>query len=173
MKKWIGKLLFAALSGLLVFLIGGIFIKKAKAEQAAERIKRLPDLALTDISGDTFRTDQIHSGPLLITFFHPECDHCRYEILSFIGSGLLNEHLTVLFFSHADEGEVESFMQELGVPDTPNLHIFHDHDFGLSRLFGADIMPSNFLYNDSLQLVKVFKGSTRPEAILKYLYGHD
>ena len=31
-------------------------------------------------------------------------------------------------------------------------------------------MPSNFLYNDSLQLVKVFKGCTRPEAIMKYLH---
>jgi len=173
MKKLIGKLIFAALSGLFIFLISGIFIRKAKAEKTADRIKRLPDLILTDIKGDTVRTNQIHSGPLLITFFHPECDHCRYEISSFIASDLLDEHFTALFVSYADEGEIHSFMQQLDIPDAPNLHIFHDPDFNLSDLFGADIMPSNFLYNDNLQLVKVFKGSTRPETILKYLYGHE
>ena len=173
MKKLIGKLLFAVLSGLLVFLICGILIRKAKAEAAADKIKRLPDLVITDIGGDTLRTDQIHSGPLLITFFHPKCDHCRYEILSFMASDMLDNPLTVLIISYADKGEIQSFMQQLDIPDAPNLHIFHDPDFALSDLFGADIMPSNYLYNDSLRLVKVFKGSTRPEAILKFLYDHD
>ena len=173
MKKMIGRLLFAVMSGLLFFLISGIFIKKAKAEQAAERIKRLPDLVLNDIRGDTFRTDQIHSGPLLITFFHPDCDHCKYEISSFIGGGLLDYHLTVLLFSSADEDAIELFMQQLNISDSQSMHVFKDTNFELSELFGATIMPSNFLYNDSLQLVKVFKGSTRLEAILKYLYGQD
>lgn len=173
MKQRIGLLLLAVLFGLLIFLIGGILHKKAKAEEAADKIKRLPDLVLTDISGKSFRTGQIESGPLLITFFHPECDHCRYEISSLLASGLLDNDLTALFISYADKGEIQSFVHHLGMTDMSNLHVFHDPDFEISDLFGADIMPSNYLYNDSLHLAKVFKGSTRPETILKYLNGND
>jgi len=173
MKRRIGLLLLAVLFGLIVVLIGGILHKKAKAEESTAKIKRLPDLVLTDLYGKSFRTDQVTSGPLLITFFHPECDHCRYEISSLLGSGLLNNDLTVLFISTADKSEIQSLMSELGMAGVSNLHVFHDPDFKLSDLFRADIIPSNYIYSDSLYLVKVLKGSTRPETILKYLTGND
>ncbi len=173
MKRRIGLLLLTVMLGLMIVLIGGILRKKAKAEEDAEKIKRLPDLVLTDIIGNSFRTDQIESGPLLITFFHPECDHCRYEISSLFSSGLLDNDLTVLFVSYADKSEIQSFAHLLGTPEMPNIHVFHDPDFILGDLFHADIMPSNYIYSDSLFLVKVLKGSTRPETILKYLKGND
>ena len=173
MKKLAGKVLLILTFGLLILLIGGTMIKKAKAEKAAEKISNLPDLVMTDIRGNIFRTDQINCGPLLITFFHPECDYCRYEISSLLESGLPDSQLTLLLVSYADRTEIQSFMQQLDIVDGSNLHVLHDLDFKMSELFGADIMPSNFIYNDSLQLVKIYKGSTRPEAMMKYLYGND
>jgi hypothetical protein len=173
MKKLAGKLLLILAFGLFILLIGGTMIKKAKAEEAAGKIRNLPDLVMTDIRGNIFRTDQIKSGPLLIAFFHPECDHCRYEISSLLDSGLLHSHLTLLLVSYADRDEIQSFMQQFDIVDDSNLHVLHDLDFKMSELFGADIMPSNFIYSDSLQLVKIYKGSTRPEAMMKYLYSND
>lgn len=173
MKRRLGKFLLAALFAVLIFLIVGILIKKAKAEEVIDKINKLPNLVLTDIIGNSFRTDKIESGPLLITFFHPECDHCRYEISSLLGSGLLDNDLTVLFVSSADKSEIQSFMCEIGMDGMSNLHVFHDPDFKISDLFRADIMPTNYLYSDSLYLVKVLKGSTRPETILKYLNAND
>ena len=173
MKKLAGKLLLILTFGLLILLIGGTIIKKAKAEEAAEKIRNLPDLIMTDIRGNIFRTDQITSGPLLITFFHPECDHCRYEISSLLGSGLSDSKIILLLVSYADRTDIQSFMQQLDIVDGSNLHVLHDLDFKMSDFFGVDIMPSNFIYNDSLQLVKIYKGSTRPEAMMKYLYSND
>jgi len=161
------------MSGLLVFLICGIFIRKAQAEKAADRIETLPDLVLTDIRGDTVRTSQIHTGPVLITFFHPECEHCKYEISSLLSSGLLDSLLTILLISYADRSEILSFMQQFDIDDTSTLHIVQDPEFRMNDLFGAAVMPSNFIYNDSLQLVKIFKGSTRPEAFIRYLFSDD
>jgi len=173
MKKRAGILLLVLTFGLLIFLIGGTMIRKVKADEAAEKIRSLPDVVMTDIWGNVFRTDQITSGPLLITFFHPECDHCRYEISSLLDSGLPDSQLALLLVSYADRAEIQSFMHQLDIVEGSPLHILHDSDFKMSELFGADIMPSNFIYNDSLQLVKIFKGSTRPEAMMKYLYGND
>ena len=173
MKNLIRKLLFAVLSGLMVFLICGIFIRKTKAEKASDRIKMLPDLVLSDIWGDTIRTSQIHTGPVLITFFHPECDHCKYEITALLSSALLDSQLTILLVSYADRSEIISFMGQFDIDNTSTLHLLHDPDFRMSNLFRADVMPSNYIYNDSLQLVKIFKGSTRPEAFMRYIISDD
>lgn len=169
----IRKIVIAFLSGLMVFLISGILIRKAKAEKAAGRIKTLPDLVLTDIRGDTIKTSQIHNGPVLITFFHPECDHCKYEISSLLKSGLRDSLLTILLISYADRSEILSFMQQFDIDNTSTLHIVQDPEFRMNDLFGAAVMPSNYIYNDSLHLVKIFKGSTRPEAFMRYLFSDD
>ncbi len=173
MKTLIRKIVIAFLSGLMVFLISGILIRKARAEKAADRIKTLPDLVLTDIRGDTIKTSLIHNGPVLITFFHPECDHCKYEISSLLNSGLRDSLLTILLVSYADKSEIFSFMQQFDIDDTSTLHIVQDPEFRMNDLFGVAILPSNFIYNDSLQLVKIFKGSTRPEAFMRYLFSDD
>ena len=173
MKNLICKLLLTIMFGLLVFLICGFFIRMAKIEKASDRIKTLPDLVLRDIRGNTFRTSQIHTGPVLITFFHPECDHCKYEISSLLGSVLLDSPLTILLVSYADTSEILSFMQQFDINETSTLHIIYDPDFRMSDLFRADVLPSNFIYNDSLQLVKIFKGSTRPEAFMRYMFSDD
>jgi len=66
--------------GFLILLIGGTIIKKAKAEVAAEKIRILSALVMADIKGNIFRTDQVESGTLFITFSHPERNHCKYVI---------------------------------------------------------------------------------------------
>jgi len=165
--------LLVLVGGFLIFLIGAIMIKKVKAEQAAEKIRILPVLVMKDIWGNSFTTDQILSGPLLITFFHPECDHCKCEISSLISTDLIDSQLTILLVSYAKVNDIQSFMQEVGNIDALNMQILHDPDFRMSDLYRADVLPSNFIYDKELRLVKVFKGATKPETILKYLNEND
>lgn len=173
MKKRIGKFLLVLVGGFLIFLISGIITKKVKAEQAAEKIRTLPALVMKDIRGNSYNTDQITSGPLLITFFHPECDHCKYEISSLISTNLIDSQLTILLVSYAKVDDIQSFMQEVGDTEALNMHILHDPDFRMSDLYSADVLPSNFIYNEKLELVKVFRGATKPETIMKYLNEND
>lgn len=173
MKKRIGKILLVLVGGFVIFLIAGIMTKKAKAEQAAEKISTLPAVVMRDMSGNYFNTDQVSSGPLLITFFHPECEHCKYEVSSLVSTDVISSQLTILLVTYSDSTEVQIFMREIGNVDALNMHILLDHDFRMSDLFGADVLPSNFIYNKELELVKVLKGTTRPETILKYLNGND
>lgn len=173
MKKRIGKVLLVLVGGLLIFLTGGIITKKVKAEQAAEKIRILPVIVMKDIWGNSFTTDEISSGPLLITFFHPECDHCKYEISSLISTDLIDSQFTILLVSYAKVDDIQSFIQEIGNNDALNVQVLHDPDFRMSDMYRADVLPSNFIYDKELRLVKVFKGATKPETILKYLNGND
>lgn len=173
MKKRIGKILLILPIGLLSLLIVGTMVKKVRVEAATEKIRIFPDFVVKDINGNMFYSAQIASGPLLITFFHPECDHCRYEISSLCTSGLLDNHLRILLVSSADSQVITTFMQEIEIPVEANLHFITDSNFKLANMFSAEIIPSNYIYNDSLQLVKVFKGATKPETLLRYLNGND
>jgi hypothetical protein len=173
MKKRIAKLIVAATMAILVFLIWGSLFRKAKAEEAAERIRSLPDLVLFDINGNVFRTDQITSGPLLITYFHPECDHCRYEIASIFRSDLLDSDVKIILVSHADLSQIKLFMEQFDGRDYPALNVLHDPDLSFGEIFGTEVIPSNFIYNKDLQLIKAFRGETTTETILKYLHSSD
>jgi peroxiredoxin len=88
-----------------------------------------------------------------------------------MAEGSLNKEFEFLFISYDSKDKIRSFIQELGIPDNTNVHVLHDPDFKLCDLFGATIIPANFIYNDSLHLVKVFKGSVKPETIIKYMNG--
>ena len=173
MKRRIARLLIATCGVIVIFLIGGTIFKKIKAEEAVARIRSLPDMVFTDINGNIFRTDQISTGPLLITYFHPECDHCRYEISSILSCDLLNSNLTILLVSHADLSQIETFMEQFDKRDSPSLHVLHDQYLIFREVFGTDIIPSSFIYNSDLQLVKSFKGEVTTETILKYLQSSD
>lgn len=173
MKKRIGKVLLVLVGGVVILLISGIMTKKVKAEKAAEKIRTLPLLVMKDIRGNSFNTDQITSGPLLITFFHPECDHCKYEISSIVNTKLIDSQLAILLVSYANVDDIQSFIQEVGNIEALNMHILYDPDFRMSDLYRADVLPSNFIYNEKLELVKVFRGATKPETIMKYLNEND
>jgi len=173
MKRKIAKFLLVVPIILLVLLVAAILARKARSEDGAERIRMLPDLVLTDINGEAFNTARLTSGPLLITFFHPECEHCRYEITSLISNDSLNCSASIILVSYAGKTEIRSFLQEFKISDTSRMHIIYDPDLKMNELFGANIIPANFIYNDNLRLVKIFKGPVRPETIMKYLYDSD
>lgn len=173
MKRTFGKILLLIPACLIVLLVGAFLTKKAKAEEAAEKIRKLPLLTLTDINGKAFSTAHLARGPLLLTFFHPDCEFCKYEISALIANDDISEKLIILLVSYADMNEILSFVKQVGIKDSSGMHIIHDSDLKFSNMFGADIIPANYMYNDSLELVKVFKGSVRPETILKYLTNND
>ena len=173
MKRKIARYLLLVPLSLVVLLIIATMTRKAHTEVEAERIRTLPELVLTDWNGIEFNTLDLTSGPLLITFFHPECDHCRYEISSLLMAELKNRSFNILLVSYADTSETRSSIQGLRIADIKHIHIIHDPEFKMSDLFGAEIIPTNFIYNDSLRLVKVLKGVVKPETIMKYLYGSN
>lgn len=173
MKRVFGKILLFIPVCLIILMVGAFLNKKAKAEEAARKIRRLPLLTLTDIYGKPFTTANLTRGPLLITFFHPDCEFCKFEISSLLATDDLNEKLIIALVSYADSAEIISFAKHMGITVSSDLRVMHDSGLTYSNMFGADIIPANYIYNDSLELVKVFKGSVRPETILKYIKYDD
>ena len=168
MKKIISVLIIASISIVFVMLAGGIILKVGKAKDSAERIKTLPSFTLSTIEGDVFNSDDMERGPLLIVYFHPECEHCRYEISSLFESRLQSKTVKVLFVSNARPDSIRRFMKPFDI-NSENIHILTDTSVVFTEIFGIHVVPVIMLYDENLKLVKYFKGEVRTDAILNYL----
>lgn len=161
---------------IVIFLIVllGIFIgigrKLNKKELLEQNISRLPSFTLSTLSDSSFHSHFITKGPLLIVRFHPECEHCQYEISELVKSEILKSDTKILLISSADRGIINKFLGQFELSEAHSIiplidtaNIFYD-------LFGNDIIPSNYVYNENLDLVKILYGEVKIETILKYLY---
>ena len=113
MKKRIAKVVLAGIAVVFFLLIGGIISKRQKASEQFARISALPDFTIPTIDGSLFNTSEISEGPLLITYFHPECEHCQYEISSLANSNIPDSGVKILLVSYAGSQQIRSFMGEL------------------------------------------------------------
>ena len=168
MKKIIFRLLILVIGIVFILLIKGLVVKALNASAAASRIETLPAFSLPTITGDIFNSDDLQEGPVLIVYFHPECDHCRYEIASILERDLTLEGVTVLLVSYSDPESIKTFMKQF-IFEGGSYQILTDESLLFSRTFGTNVIPSNFIYDEDLKLVKFFKGETDTELILRYI----
>ena len=171
MKKGLAKALISFIAVIVTLLIAGIITKKNKADEIRERINTLPDFTLPAIDGSIFNSSEISEGPLLVTYFHPECEHCRYEISSLFQSNIPGSGVKILLISYEGSNKIKSFMRQFNVNNDTVFTVLSDTAFVFSELFRTDVIPSNFIYNEDLRLVKILKGETTIKTITKYLQG--
>jgi thiol-disulfide isomerase/thioredoxin len=168
MKKKLGHIIISTAVIIFLFLIWGVYSKKIGAAADAEKIRVFPDFTLPDVNGEAFNSRQVTAGPVLITYFHPECEHCQDEISSILHSELLGENLKILFISYADRDQIDLFFRQFDLNVASSIRILYDTSFVFKDIFGTEIIPANYIYDKDLQLVKTMKGKASMATIIKY-----
>ena len=169
MKKLLVILLMIALAITGALMIAGISKKIQVQNQLAGRIKRLPEFSLSTLNDISFSSTEITEGPLMIVWFHPECEHCRYEISELFDSEIFSTGITVMLVSRAARDSVISFLNQFVLPDSNDLIALIDTSFVFNDIFGNAVIPSVFLYDKELNLVDIFPGEYKIESILDRL----
>lgn len=169
MKKVIAKIIISLIVMSTILLIVGTITKKKKVDGFREKLSTLPYFTLPSIDGSIFNSSEISQGSLLITYFHPECTHCQYEISSLIQSKIPGSGVKILLISYEGSNKIRSFMQQFDIKNDSNFTVLSDTAFVFSEIFRTDVIPSNFIYDEDLRLVKILKGETTIETITKYL----
>mgnify|MGYP001293317845 CR=1 FL=1 len=169
MKKIAARLTIVLILLAVLLLTAGIVRKVAKVNEIADRINILPDFTFPTVDGQLFSSTEITKGPLLVTFFHPECEHCQYEISSLFEKNVFKENIKVILVSYAGRTAIKTFMDQFNTENDTTLWVLSDTSLSFREIFGTEIIPSNFIYDDNLKLVKMLKGEVRTETILKYL----
>jgi thiol-disulfide isomerase/thioredoxin len=167
-------------TGIVILIIGltatltiGIYGKTLKKKMANERIKSLPVFSFKTLDDNIFRSDQLRREPVLILFFHPECEHCKYQITNLLKSELMFQGLQIILVSDAEKEAVKSFVKDYGLLKYTGLIILVDNTYSFKEYFGTDVVPSLFIYNKEHKLVRFFQGEVRQETVLKYLRQDD
>ena len=169
MKRIAARLIIGVFILLGLLLITSIAIKVGKANETAERIRKLPDFSFSTINRGLFNSGNIEKGPLLITYFHPECEHCQYEISSLFESNIHEGNMKLVLVSYAGCSQLRIFMQQFNYENDTLLWVLSDTSLSFGEIFGTEVIPSNFIYDENLELIKVLKGEIKTETILKYL----
>jgi hypothetical protein len=154
---------FAAFLGL------GIVKKIQKQNRIAERISKLPSFSFATLTDESFNSSDIKRGPVLLIRFHPECEHCEYEISGILKSNIPASGTTIVLVSGADPDSIRKFLSRFNYSDYPSVIPLADTSYMFGDIFGSEIVPSNYIYNKELDLVKVLHGEVKTETILKYL----
>jgi hypothetical protein len=152
-----------------IFLVLGILKKIQNQEQIAERLSRLPSFSFVTLADEPFSSSEIKRGPLLLVRFHPECEHCRYEISEILKSNIPLSGTSIILVSSAPPDSIRKFLNNFNYSGYPDVIPLMDPSYRFEDIFGSDIVPSNYIYDKDLELVKVLHGEVKTETILKYL----
>jgi hypothetical protein len=157
---------FLTVTGLLIYGMSG---KVRQNRLSAQRIKRLPAFSFTTVTGETFNSSDIRTGPLLVVRFHPECEHCQYEISEIMKSDLPVSGTKIILVSSAEKPTVINFLSQFDLSGYPNITTLIDTSYAFGEIFGNNMVPGNYVYNSRLELVKAMSGEVKIGTILKYL----
>jgi hypothetical protein len=155
------------------FLLTGILNEVQKQRQLTDKIQRLPSFSFITMDNKSFCSSEIKKGPVLIIRFHPECEHCQYEITDILKSNIPGTGLSIIMISSADRDSIRKFLNRFDFTDYPSVITLADTSDIFGEIFGCDVVPSNYIYNNELKLVKVLNGEVKTETICKYLPGSE
>jgi hypothetical protein len=169
MRRIIIAVVFLLFSVSMTFLVSGILRKTESRNKISDRISRLPSFSFVTLTDETFNSSGIVKGPVLLIRFHPECEHCAYEISEILKSDIPSSGTKIILVSSAERDSLKSFLNQYNFSAYPSVIALADTSYSFGDIFGTDIVPSNYIYDKELALVKVMHGEVKTETILKYL----
>jgi thiol-disulfide isomerase/thioredoxin len=169
MKKLLKQIIFGAITILVLILITAIVFKISSKLTLKARIETFPSFSFNALNDSTFSSDQISKGPVVILFFNPECEHCQYQVTSLVENEKVLKAAIILLISDADTNSINDFTRKNGLAEFPGIKLLIDTDYRFIDYFGTESVPTTFIYDKNLKLIRYFKGEVMPETILKYI----
>lgn len=166
MKKIILLFLIVILLTSVCILSAGMLKKLNEGEAITDRIKHLPVFSLPALSAESFSSSEITEGPLLIVNFHPECEHCLYEISGLLRSNIIKSDIKLILISYAEREDIKRFLDSCGAAVQDSFITLIDTAMIFGDIFGSYYIPSNYLYDKELNLIEALYGEYKTEAIL-------
>jgi peroxiredoxin len=157
----------------LFFLVTGLFTWRiytgyAKKQKIARAREMLPAACFASLRGNQVNLHDFGNlKPVIIIYFHPECEHCRYEAAE-IGQHACDFEKCQLVMVTSDDSlaRIEAFCANNQLWEVGNIEILTDKQNRFQEVFGKTAIPSVFIYNTERKLVRFFMGETKTDAII-------
>ena len=168
MKKKLTLFLLGSILGLLIYYGHNTISKHQLKEQLVELIKYLPNCTFYDLNEHIVSIKNLSKQNLVLVYFHPECEHCQYEVEELYKHQHKFLNTQILMISPAPLQHLKKFNHKYDLDSSDNISVLWDKEFKFDTYFGASIFPTVIIYQDT-KFVKTYKGEVKIEAIIKHL----
>lgn len=146
------------------------FAKLQQKKDRANTISTLPELKLLSLDSLVFKVRSLSEKPLVLIYFNSGCEHCQYEASSIKASIEQFNSAHLIFFSSEPIPLIRQFSDHYGLNEYSNIHFTKINATDAAATLGTLAVPHIFVYGTDRNLIKEFRGETKPEAILKHLH---
>lgn len=157
----------------VILVVGGFLTYQtilgfSEKREAEKRIQTLPQAEFVSLTGKEVNLHDFDpEKPMVIVYFHPECDHCHYEAQEIGQNAGAFNHCQVIFVTSDDSlKRIENFCAEYHLWELSNIEVLLDPNNQVKKVFGKAVVPSVYIYNSNRKLKRYFPGETKPEAII-------
>lgn len=162
--KWMIALAAVAV---IVFLLYKIVSTANKRSATDERIAWLPAFTFYNLDSTLFTNDSLPDGRnTVIMYFNTGCEHCQYETGQIIKHANELQSANFLMISIQPVKELKSFDSSYQISRYPFIKLLRDKNSIMHPTFGANNVPSIFIYDSNKRLVKKYAGEVKIEAII-------
>ena len=166
MKKTIAFLMIIAIVVLILFIV---FLLLKQYEEKAS-IRQLPDIKVMTIDSSIIRLNTLQTNmPMMICYFHPECEFCAIEIEELINHKSKFENVQMIFVSFASINEIKKYLETYKIDSFKHVLIANDYKGDLVSKLNIKAPPTCFIYDKSLNLKRKIKGLTSVNELIKHI----
>lgn len=172
MRRFLKYLLVALFLIVLGRFLYSVFEGYKQKIADEERIQTLPDVEYISLNKHKINLHDFDSKiPLVLIYFHPECEHCQYEAKEIWQNASEFENCQLVMITPDDSiARVENFCIIHHLWELENLDVLLDKNNTFKKTFGKAIIPSVYIYGADRKLKKQFLGETKPEAIINIIH---
>ncbi len=169
--KIVGSILLLFISGIIVLLISKTKIRIQQQKSYEHNIQNLPSFKFTMLNGTIFTSKNlIPNKPVIVVWFNPACEHCKYELEDIVKNINSFKDITLLFVSEEGLRLLNEFSCGHSLDTILHIKVLHSgYGYFISK-FNKPAVPTTYIYSQSHQLIRVFKGETSAEAIIRVIY---
>ena len=140
----------------------------ANAQAPFMRFPTLPPFHLLKLDSATYLTkeDVKKNRRAIVMYFSPDCEHCKHEIESFLGSWDQFKDIEIVMATYQPFSEMKDFNEHYKIYKHPNIHIGRDEKFFLPPFYKIRNLPYLALYDKKGNLITTFEGTQKVETVM-------
>jgi peroxiredoxin len=133
-----------------------------QAAEAAQEGKPAPDVALSDLNGNTHRLSDYKGKPVMINFWATWCTPCKIELPIYVAAYDRNKDKGLVILA-VDEQEQVDLVQKFVTEQKLPLQVLLDKDGQAATLYRVRGLPSTYFVNADGVLVKAQRGALKSD----------
>ena len=157
--------------GFLLFQIVRYSNLKAELELNEKKIQTLPHIQLATADSTTLYdlNELSNNEPLVLIYFHPECEYCSAEINELLREPQKLAGIKNIFVTFAPREKVAEFLITHPIEQIENSIILFDDKYVFAGEYGIQSPPQTLVYDSNKQLIKHFRRVITIEALEQVL----